>query len=569
MSALGLTRGVRNFNRLVVIVRVLTQHGFGDVVERLNLARFVPFHRLRGKHLEEERTEAPGTLTGRRLVRVCNELGPTFVKLGQLLSTRPDLLPPDIVHELRALQDQVAPFETGVARRIIEADLNRPVHECFREFGAVPIASGSIGQVYRAVTRDGINVVVKVKRPGVDETIKVDMQLLRRLAEAVEQFVPELASYRPTLIAEEFAQVMQRELDYINEASTTMRFHDALADDPDILIPYIRWELTSTRVLTMTALDGVNIEAIAADGHPMATEIDRPLLAERLANLYLKQFFDLGVFHADPHPGNILITPPARIGLIDFGQTGVLDDELATQLVVMLMAAVERDVELVVDILLDLGAIGRRTDRAVLGRMIRLLLDKYHGLPLKRLDPVTILTELFDIIRRNDVTLPRDLVLVLKALATVAGTALNLNPELDLLALLRPRMRRLIAARFSPRRLKRSASLSAWHLAGVLRTAPRQMRAVLRKLSTGEWQLNVRHENLDRLAQELDRSSNRLAFSIVIAAVVVGSSVVLSADPASDLFGIPLRVLGILGYVFAIVLGALLIWAIIRSGRLY
>jgi ubiquinone biosynthesis protein len=381
--------------------------------------------------------------------------------------------------------------------------------------------------------------------------------------------MPELATYRPKLIAEEFAQVMQRELDYINEASTTTRFHDAFAHDPDILIPRIRWDLTGTRVLTMTAIEGVNIEAIASDGTAAATDFDRPLLSERLANLYLRQFFDLGYFHADPHPGNILVTPPARIGLIDFGQTGVLDDELATQLVLILMAAIERDVELIVDILLDLGAIGRRTERAVLARMIRLLLDKYHGLPLKRLDPVTIISELFEIIRRNDVTLPRDLVLVLKALATVAGTALRLNPELDLLSLLRPRMRRLLAARFSPKRLKRSAGLSAWHLASILRTAPRQMRAVLRKLSTGEWQLNVRHENLDRLARELDRSSNRLAFSIVIAAVVVGSSVVLSANPTADLFGIPLRALGVLGYVFAVVLGALLIWAIIRSGRLY
>ncbi len=569
MTPFGFTRGVRSLNRLVVIVRVLTQHGFGDVVDRLNLGRFVPFARVRAQRREDERADSPGTLVGRRLVRVCNDLGPTFVKLGQLLSTRPDLLPLEVLRELRTLQDRVEPFQTSIARQIVEADLGASVDQLFAEFGASPLASGSIGQVYRAVTPDGARVVVKVKRPGVDETIRLDMYLLQRLAEAMEQLVPELAPYHPALIAEEFAQVMQRELDYVNEASTTSRFAEVFADTPDVRIPQIRWELTGARVLTMTAVDGVNLDEVTRDGALRAEGFDRKLLAHRLADIYLTQFFELGVFHADPHPGNILVTPPGTIGLIDFGQTGVLEDELATQLVIMVMAAVERDVDLVVEGLLTLGAVGRRTDRLVLARMIRLLLDKYHGLPLKRLDPVTIFTELSDIVRRNDVTLPRDVVLVFKALATVAGTTLKLDPELDLLSLLRPRMRRLIVQRFSPSRLKRSAGLSVWQLAGALRTAPRQLRAILRRLASGEWEINVRHENVDRLTREMDRSSNRLAFSIVIAAVVVGSSMVITADTAANVLGLPLRVIGILGYVFAVALGALLLWAIFRSGRLY
>ncbi len=234
----------------------------------------------------------------------------------------------------------------------------------------------------------------------------------------------------------------------------------------------------------------------------------------------------------------------------------------------MIVAMVYREPMVVVDVLNDLGAVDPSTDPKMLARALRQLLDKYHGLPLKRLDLVVIFTELAAVMRSHNVTLPREMVMVLKTLSTVAGVALQLDPELDLVAILSPRLKGLIASRFSPGAIARGAGVSLWHLASMLKTAPSQMRTALRRLSRGHWQIHIRHENIDRLANELDRSSNRMAFSIVIAAVIVGSSVVISTEAEFSVLNIPIQWFGIAGYLFAGILGVSLLWAIFRSGRL-
>lgn len=562
MKPLRLAKSVRSLQRLRRIVTVLTQHGFGHVVDRMNLRRFVPLRRW-GRAASAEDLETLGV--GSRLVQVCNDLGPTFVKLGQLATTRPDLLPAEVVDELKTLQDRVAPFETSIALELVHQELGAPVDELYQSFSTEPIASGSIGQVYRAVATDGTEVVVKVKRPGIDRTIRLDLFLLKSLAEMMEHFLPELRVYRPVMLIDELEQTLLRELDFTHEAASTTRVRAALADEPHVHVPETRWDLSGPGVLTLEVVKGRNIAAALADGEP---GLERKLLAARLADVYLKQFFEVGTFHADPHPGNILVRPPAELSLIDFGQVGLVGDELAGQLVGILVAAIYRETDLIVAILADMNALGPKTDVRQLARDLRILEDKYYGQPLKRWDLVAIFQEATAVMRRHDVAIPRDLVLVLKTLTAVMGIVLQLDPQFDLVALFRPRLKWLIAERLSPNRLARSVAVAAWHAVGLLKDAPQQARSALRQLASGQWQFNVHHERLDDLMNELDRSSNRISFSVVLAAVIMGSSLVLTADPAVRIFGIPLQWFGVVGYLVAGVLGIGLIWAIFRSGRL-
>jgi ubiquinone biosynthesis protein len=377
--------------------------------------------------------------------------------------------------------------------------------------------------------------------------------------------VPELARYHPVHIIEEFELVLLRELDFVAEASATARFEEAFQGDDAVRIPHVHWELISPRVLTLGRLSGQNLDTVNYEGPP---PVDRHLLARRLVNIYLKQFFDMRLYHADPHPGNILITAPAHIGLIDFGQVGMLSDDTATSLVIMLLGLVYREAEIVVEVLADLGAVEPGTDTRMLTRAMRQMLDKYHGLPLKRLDLPGIFNELARITRDYGVTLPRETVMVLKTLVTIAGVALKLDPELDLVALFTPRIKGLISKQFEPRRILRSAGVSVWHILSMLKAAPAQLRSGFRLLGSGKWQVHLRHENIDQLTNEIDRSSNRMAFAVVIAGVIIGSSMLIGSSTEFTVFHVKAQWIGVVGYAFAGLLGVSLLWAIWRSGRL-
>jgi len=567
MSPLQFTRNVRSLNRLRQIASVLTQHGFGHVVSRLHLARFVPVWMLRKGRVDKQPDGGPSL--GRRLADVAAELGPTFVKLGQMLTTRPDLIPESIIAGLKTLQDDVAPFDTESARAIIREELGGEIEDHFLSFGEHPIASGSIGQVYRAKDKSGAAVVVKVLRPGIELTIELDVQLLKWLAESLESMVPEMEAYRPVMVVQEFERTLAREIDYINEASATALIGEAFRDRPEIRVPQVHWELTGARVLTLGQVEGVSVERMLAGDVPTGARFDHKLIARRLIEAYFDQVFEIGVFHADLHPGNILVDAPATVGLIDFGQTGTITEEMTTQIIVMVFAGIGKEIDVVVDTLAEMGALSPSTSRRELSGALRTLLNKYYGLPLKRFDIGTLVSEFADVVRSHGVLLPREAVLLAKALGMVTGVAMRLDPDLDALELIKPRLHRTLRNRLSPPKLARMAVVTGWHLLSILRTAPSNLREGLRRLAAGQWQLNVKHENIDRLAAELDRSSNRLSFAVVIAAIIVGSSIVVSVDPEQTIAGIPVQLFGIVGYLVAGIFGLGLTWAIYRSGRLH
>lgn len=570
MTPLQFTRNVRSLNRLRLIAQVATRHGFGHIVAQMDLSRFLPVWMLRRR----DRGRSPDvglSAVGRRLVSVFHELGPTFIKLGQVLSTRPDIIPMETLSELRTLQDSVPPFDTTQAKTIIAEDLGQPVSELFAWFDDTPLASASIAQVYLARTHQGEEVVVKVRRPSIEDTIRLDMELLRWLAESLESLLPESRAYHPSLIVAELEEMTTRELDFVNEASATTRFAESLAQDTGVRVPRVHWDLSSTRVLTLQKLAGVNIEDAMNGSREDAVPIDRPLVAKRLAESYFVQIFEFGMFHADPHPGNILVEAPARVGLIDYGQVGVIHPELMSELVTLIYTWLDDEMDMVIDTLADMEAVSRDTDRRSLARSLQVMLMKYRGLPLKRMDISALLSEFSELIRRHDVVIPRDVSMLLKALAMISTIVARLDPNLDLIELLKPRLKKAMRDRFSPAHARRRLTLIGWDLLSILRKAPGQLRSVLRRASTGSLELVVRHENIDRLIRELDRASNRMAFSVVIAAIIIGSSVVVSADTTLNFFGFEVQVqfFGIIGYLMAGLLGLGLSWAIFRSGRLH
>jgi ubiquinone biosynthesis protein len=325
------------------------------------------------------------------------------------------------------------------------------------------------------------------------------------------------------------------------------------------------WELTGPRVLTLQELTGQSMQKLLSEPDP---RIDKRGLAVRLVQGFMKQFFEMGLFHADPRPGNLLIEPPSKVGLIDFGLTGQIDDELMGHLIMMLTGAFNREPAVIVEVLADMNVLGEETDHAQLKREFTELIDKYYGLPLHRFNLQTLFYEASALVRRNGVTMPPQFVLFGKALVAVGGICLQLDPNLDLVALASPRVRRLVLERFTPRRMLRSATLSSWHLFNTLRHAPSQIRDISRRLASGRWQVTLRHRNLDDLAHEIDKASNRLSFALVIGAIIIGSSWVLT-NSSTKLFSIPLQMLGIAGYLMAGILGLGLVYAIFRSGRLW
>lgn len=565
---LRLPRTVRSIRRVQHIARVLSRHGLGHIVDRLHLARYVPLRGWRGAAVGSADMER--FTLGQRLARAFEELGPTFIKLGQMISTRPDVFPGEIVEAMIKLQDHVPPFDTAVARQIIAGDLGRPIEGSFDLFEDAPFASGSIAQVYRATTRPtggkpGQRVVVKVRRPDIDELVRLDMTILRWLADLTERLIPESSTYQPMAVVQEFERTMLREMDFINEAATISRFAEAYGYDENFRIPVVHWELTGPAVLTLEELPGVSAQRLLAAPDP---RLDRKALAERLARAFVRQFFEIGMFHADPHPGNVLITPPATVGLIDFGLTGQIDDDMLGALVVALLGAFNRESEVVVEVLAEMNALADETDRRQLRRAFLELIDKYYGLPLHRFHPQTLFYEITSLVRQHHVTLPREFVLFGKAMVGVGGICLQLDPELDLLALVRPKLRGIMARRLAPTRLAKAATISGWHLINILKAAPGQLRDISRRLARGKWQVNIRHQNLDYLANEIDRASNRLSFAVIIGAIIVGSSWIISTSSAATFLGIRLPAYGIVGYVVAGIMGLALVVSILRSGKL-
>lgn len=558
IGAIG--RTYRHLIRYRRIVRVLFKYGFGDLVDHLGLDFIETSLQMISRRPKEQidRLTSP-----ERLRLALEDLGPTFIKLGQILSTRPDLIGPSFLKELSRLQDNVPPFSWSAAREIILAETGQHPEELFQEIYPTPIAAASIGQVYLAVLADGTRVAVKVQRPGIDKIIEVDLEILDYLSRLMEEHLEEAVYYQPTRIVAEFARSLSLEIDYHVEAANTRRFTQMFEADPAVLAPRVFPKLSAGRIITMEYVDGIKasrVDLLRQRGH------DLRKIAARGARMIMEQVFVHGFFHADPHPGNIFILPGDRICLLDFGMVGRLstrDRGDFTDLIVNVLAGKEKQAT---NSLIRLTTQQGEIDREALSSDLADLLDRYIHLSLKEINAGRLLEELLDLVARHRLSFKPNLFLMLKALSTVEGVGLALDPDFELLEHARPFMRKVIALRYRPRRLAEALTATGGEYLDLVRDLPEELRVILGQLRDGRLKIEFVHVGLDPLRSSLDQVSNRIAFAIVLAALVIGSSLIVLSGIPPHWNGIPL--IGLLGFLIAGVMGFWLLLSIIRHGRM-
>jgi len=557
-------RTYRHLNRYRRILRVLFKYGFDDLVDRLHIDQYLEtgLQMINRKPREQiDRHSRP-----ERLRMVLEELGPTFIKLGQLLSTRPDFIPPEYLDELAKLQDNVPPFSYAEVRQIFQEECGQDPEEIFDYFDVEPLAAASIGQVHTARLageQEKREVVVKVQRPGIENLIAVDLEILAHIAKLMEEHLEEVQGHRPTAIVHEFARSLSREIDFTIELFNVQRFARQFAENTDIHVPRVYPELSTERILVLERINGIKasgVDTLKDQGY------DLSLVAKRGANLVMEQIFVHGFFHSDPHPGNIFILPDNVICFIDFGQMGRLsikDREDFTNLILNLVAGNENKVTAGV---LKVTTLHGELDWDALTRDLGELMDRYLYQSLGELHAAKILQDLLELVNRHKLSLKPNLYLMLKALSTVEGVGLMLDPELAVISLARPFMKKIKMDRLSPQRLAGEFADVGTAYLSMFRDLPEEVRSILSQLRQGRMKLELEHRGLRPLERSLDRVSNRVSFAIVLAAQIIGSSLIVLSDIPPRWNDIP--VIGLAGFLVAGVMGFWLLISIIRHGRL-
>lgn len=557
-----LNRNIRAIRRYRNVLGILIKYGFGHVVEQLNISYYLEL----GRRIVTLGT-APkeiGRLTQPvRLRLAMEELGPTFIKLGQILSTRPDVLPREYIEEFRKLQDTVPslPVEEIVVQ--VERELGYPVGEIFAEFSPTPLAAASIAQVHRGRLNTGEEVVIKVRRPGISQLVATDLDILLGLAYLIEHHIPAAGIYDPIALVKEFRRTINREMDFAREGRTIDRFAANFAGDEKVHVPKVFWDQTGETVLTMEFIHGIKIsdfDRLVTAGH------DLQAVARNGADAILKQVLVHGFFHGDPHPGNIYILPGDRICFLDYGMFGRLTEELKYQLIDLIVAILQRDVDRVLKHLLFSSDLTEEIPVHQVKRDLSEFIDEYYGVPLEDIHAGRLLSEFIEILTNYRIRFPSDLMLLAKTLITIEGIGRQLDPQFNMIAHMQPFIENLVRERLSPTNLGRDFLRIAQSYGALVKNLPGDLKELINRVNRNKFKIDLEHRGLDRLINDIDKSSNRLSFSLLIASLIVGSSLIMLTNKGPMLFGFP--VLGFLGYLIAGFLGLWLAIAILRSGRL-
>ncbi len=548
----------RDIGRLYEIATVLIRYGFGDIARRLGITGAL--ERV-GRTLRRSRHDAIDRMTSAERVRhALEDLGPTFVKLGQILSTRVDLLAPDWIAEFEKLQDHAAAVPFDAIRAQLAADLSADPDSVFAELDPAPLAAGSIAQVHRARLPDGTAVVLKIRRPGIESVVDADLRILRHLAELVEREWPVLRRYKPRALVRQFERSLRRELDLRTECRNAERIAANLAADENIVVPVIYWQWATQRLNVQAYVDGIPGRELAAVDE---AGLDRRILAQRGANAVLQMVLADGFFHADPHPGNVFYLPGNRLAFIDFGMVGRLTGERRDQLSDLLYSFAQRDSGRAAELLVD-WADEPDVDMQSLGADIEGFIDEFHGIPLDQIEVGRLLGDLTALMREHKLALPSDLALLFKAAISLDGLGRMLDPDFDMVSAARPFLERIVRERRSPRALAKLGATSLREAIALVAGLPRDLRHLLKALDRGAMTVHVDVSHLDRVFERMDRSVSRLTMGIVTAALIIGSSIVMTVKTESTWFGLPL--FGLLGFVGAIVCGIWLLISIVHSG---
>lgn len=538
--------------RYRTVLQVLSRYGFGYLADHLGLSR-----------LRAGTGPDSGAAGGRgeRLRRAFEELGPTFVKLGQMLSTRNDLLPPDIVAGLEKLQDQVAPFSFPQVLAVLEQQLGTPLDQRFAQFEPEPVAAASLGQVHFAVLQDGTPVAVKIQRPGVPEQVELDLQVLQGLAVTAAARTHWGRDYDLPAVAREFAAMIRGELDYIAEGHNAERFAAHFAGDDTVRFPAVHWEHTAGRVLTLERVGGLRVTDRAA---LQAAGLDPAAVAARLAGALFRMVLRDGFFHADPHPGNLFVTPEGVLIFVDLGMVGELSATMRENVVDYVVGTVMRDSDQVVEALLRMG-VSRQAGRTTeLRRAVERLQQRYGHTPLGQVEFSTALREVLGVARRFAITMPTGYMVLLKAMTTLESVARQIDPGATLIGLAAPHAELVLKTRFKPERFLAQAGRDLLDAGRFTLRIPRQVSRVLTQMEEGEWRLGLDHTGLEPALHRLSAIANRLAIAILLASLIIGTALISSGDEGSFLQDYPIADIGF------IMIGAVGLWlvvSILRSGR--
>jgi len=548
----------RTLSRLSEIAQVMVRHGFGYFFEAHRLTDLVP-----GRRPDLETMSA--SARGQHLREMLEELGPTFVKFGQLLSTRPDIVPHDLLGELRLLQDNVRPFPFELAERVIEEELGNSIERLFLDFDPIPVAAASIGQVHRATLPNGRQVAVKVQRPDASRQIEADLALLYQAAKLVKERVHALSFIDARALVDEFARQIRQELDYRLEGRNAETFHRNFAGNPHVHVPRVYWTYSRARVLTLEWLDGT----LLADVDTLGLSLEeRRALAYLAAETWMTMIFRHGFFHADPHPANIFVMEEAgTIGLVDFGSAGKLSDDDMTKLTRLFIDAAAENVDMLPRRLADLGVRYPKEREEEFLAELREIYYRYYGASLAEIDPIQVIREAFQLIYSMNLRLPTRYLLLDRAIATLGSVGVELYPDFNVFEVARPYARGLMIDRFTPDRIARRARRDALQYAHILREAPQQIHEILEELRDGQIEVGFVHKGLDEFLADLQRVFNRLVIALIVTGGLIGSSLIgIFAKAGPHLLGV--NVISIIGFALSAVLGVWLLWGVIRSGRL-
>jgi ubiquinone biosynthesis protein len=547
----------RSLGRLSEIAQVMVRHGFGYFFEAHKLTDLLP----------GRTSSAPSDASqrGRHLREVLDELGPTFVKFGQLLSTRPDVVPPDILAELRGLQDDVRPFPFEQVERMIEEELGNSIERLFLDFEREPVAAASIGQVHRATLPNGRRVAVKIQRPGAPRQIEADLNLMYQAAKLVKERVRAFDFIDARQLVDEFARQIRQELDYRLEARNAQTFHRNFAGDPKVHVPRVYWSYTRARVLTLEWLDGTQLADV--DLLPLTLD-ERRELAYRIAETWMAMIFRHGFFHGDPHPANILVLEEAgAIGLVDFGAVGKLTDDDMTKLTRLFIDAAQENVDALPRRLADLGVRYPREREEEFLAELREIYYRYYGASLSEIDPIQIIREAFQLIYAMNLQLPSRYLLLDRSIATLGSVGVELYPDFNVFEVARPYARSLLLERFTPQRVAKRAQRDLFRYAQVFAEAPFQWSDFLEQIRDGQIEVGFVHKGLDDFLESTQRVFNRLVVALIVVGGLIGSSLIgVFATGGPQILGV--NVISVIGFVLSAILGAWLLWGVVRSGRL-
>jgi ubiquinone biosynthesis protein len=548
----------RDLGRLHEIVAVFVRHGLGDLVRRLGLADALE---RAGQALNREHAADLARLEPPVQLRLAlEELGPAFVKLGQVLAGRADLLGPAWIAELQRLHSRVPAVPFEALRPQLREDLGGEPEDIFAHFDPEPLAGASIAQVHRATLNDGTEVVVKVRRPGIQDVVEADLRLLERLAVMAEDELPQLRPYRPRQLVREFARSLRRELDLAAECRSAERVATNLAALGFVAIPRVHWAHTGPRVNVQDRVQGISGEDLAQVD---ASGLDRQLLARRGAQAVLKMIVEDGFFHADPHPGNVFYLPGNRLAFIDFGMVGRLTQRRRDELLRLLLGLVQHEPQAVADVLLDWTGNDHGANLTQLESEIETFVDQYHGTPLAQLSLAGMLADVTTILREHRLALPADLALLIKAFVSLESMGRGLDPGFHMATEALPLLRGVVRARWQPRAIGQRAWKALGRGLALAEQLPHDLSSLLRRARRGRLQVGLELAHLRRVGDQLDRAASRLSLALVIAALIIGSSIVMTVSGGPTLLGLP--AFGLLGFMGAVVGGLWLLRSVWRS----